>query len=356
MPHRTEFRCSATRPHQLVRRAANANGLCRNRCSRQSLIAVILRLFSAVLLMTLAPLAQAGTSLELLPQVAVDTQGVFLDQLFTQSGGDNKPGIPHVQISPAPAWAENQTLSRKQVAEAVMKFASDLGEATLTGAPEVRITRRSRQLEEKELTKLLLEKLQPASRSERQEELEIRLIQWRPVLVPVEPIDLRIVSQPASGISARFSVRFELRSGEESVGVFTGFVEAHLFREVWVTRSAIKRGTPLDAADLAQERRDVLANLRDPPWSGQEIAPHFQAMYDIPAGAVLPARAVKSRPVIQRGHYAQAVANDGLLTVSTKVEALEDGAPGDTIRARNPRTKKEIRGKVIDEDTIQIVF
>lgn len=299
--------------------------------------------------------ASHARSLELLPQATVDSQGVFLDQLFA-SPDKNAIPVPHALISEAPAWTETRTLTRKQVAEAVMKLAPELAEATLTGAAEVRVSRQARQLEEREVAKLLVEKLRPGAAGDNPGELEIRLIQWKPARVPVEPIDLRILNQPASGMNSRFSIRFEVRSGEESVGIFTAFAEAHLFREVWVARSAIKRGTNLDTADLAKERRDVLASLRDPPWSGQELAPHFHVAYDIAAGAVLPARAVKARPVVQRGQYAQAVAMDGVLTVSTKVEVLEDGAPGQTIRARNPRTKKEIRGRVVDEDTIQIIF
>jgi flagellar basal body P-ring formation protein FlgA len=238
----------------------------------------------------------------------------------------------------------------------MMKLAPSLGSESLTGATEVKIARKSRQLDVNEMGKLLIEKLQANSDPSRTDELELRLMQWRPITVPVEPVEVRILSQPAGGISARFSVRFEVKSGEDNVGIFTAFVEAHLFREVWVARTLIKRGTTLDNADLVRERRDVLANLRDPPWSGQDLAPHFQATYDIAGGAIVPARAIKARAVIQRGHLAQAVAMDGLLTVSTKVEVLEDGAPGQLIRVRNPRTKKELRGKVIDEDKIELIF
>jgi len=37
-----------------------------------------------------------------------------------------------------------------------------------------------------------------------------------------------------------------------------------------------------------------------------------------------------------------------------KVEALEDGAPGQIIRARNTASLRNLTGKVVDEHTIQI--
>jgi flagella basal body P-ring formation protein FlgA len=36
------------------------------------------------------------------------------------------------------------------------------------------------------------------------------------------------------------------------------------------------------------------------------------------------------------------------------VEALENGAPGQTVRVRNLATRKEFRGKVRDEQTILV--
>jgi flagella basal body P-ring formation protein FlgA len=50
----------------------------------------------------------------------------------------------------------------------------------------------------------------------------------------------------------------------------------------------------------------------------------------------------------------RAVVQSGTMSISARVEALEDGAPGDMIRARNPKTRKEFQGRVINEDTIQV--
>ena len=60
-------------------------------------------------------------------------------------------------------------------------------------------------------------------------------------------------------------------------------------------------------------------------------------------GARNPARLV---PVLQ----------DGALSITMKVEVLEDGAPGQIIRARNPISRRDVSGKVLNEQTILITL
>ena len=51
-----------------------------------------------------------------------------------------------------------------------------------------------------------------------------------------------------------------------------------------------------------------------------------------------------------------AVFQDGTLSISLKVEILEDGLLGQTIRVRNPKTKRELYGKVQNEETVLITL
>ena len=51
---------------------------------------------------------------------------------------------------------------------------------------------------------------------------------------------------------------------------------------------------------------------------------------------------------------ADAQVDSGALSISLKVQVLEDGVAGQNIRIRNPRTKRELTGKVNHDHTIQI--
>jgi flagella basal body P-ring formation protein FlgA len=63
---------------------------------------------------------------------------------------------------------------------------------------------------------------------------------------------------------------------------------------------------------------------------------------------------VKARAVVHRGQRADALVQDGAMSIKTKVEILDDGAPGEVVHARNSITRRDLTGKVLDEKTILI--
>ena len=84
--------------------------------------------------------------------------------------------------------------------------------------------------------------------------------------------------------------------------------------------------------------------------------PGLELAENIMPGLPLTSRSVRLRAIVHRGKLADAVINDGTLTLSVKVEVLEDGLPGQTIRVRNLKSKKEFRGKVHNEETIHVTL
>jgi flagella basal body P-ring formation protein FlgA len=77
---------------------------------------------------------------------------------------------------------------------------------------------------------------------------------------------------------------------------------------------------------------------------------------NIAPGLPIPNRAVRPRPAVKRGQMVEGVFEEGSLTISLKVEILEDGLPGQTVRVRNPKTNRELTGKVQNEETIRITL
>jgi flagellar basal body P-ring formation protein FlgA len=82
----------------------------------------------------------------------------------------------------------------------------------------------------------------------------------------------------------------------------------------------------------------------------------FDVAENLSGGQVLTARSLKQRPVIRRGKTLDALIQDGALTIAVKVEALEDGLPGQTVRVRNLKSRREFRGKVQDEQTVAVAL
>lgn len=294
--------------------------------------------------------AVAPRTLALNSLAEVGGDGVFLDQILSVRP---TAALPHLQVAPAPAAGETAALSRAEVTRWMEVHTPDFLSTNWLGVDTVHIKRRSRSLEETELKDLLTTTLQEQCARDRGE-LELRLTRaWNPVLVPDEPLTLKILDLPATAPNAYFVVRFELDCGEERLGTWQMSVSAKLWRDVPVALAPIKRGQILADAPVALERRDVLA-LRDTPGAFEISDASLEFVQNLSAGQPVLARSVRARPVVQRGQLVAALVQEGPLSIVLKVEALEDGLPGELVRIRNPRTRRELKGKVINEDTILI--
>jgi flagella basal body P-ring formation protein FlgA len=291
------------------------------------------------------PLAFAGAA-------EVSSEGVFLDQIL--ASGPVSP-LPRIRVTNAPPAGEVASITRAQLNDWLRDNAPDLASTNWVGIDRVQIRRRMRSLDEIELRDLLTAALQEEVVKSRGE-LELRLTRaWTSIPVPDEPISLRIVDLPATGPSAFFIARFELWCGEERLGNWQVSASAKIWREVPVAEATLRRGQLLATAPIIYERRDILA-LRGEVGSFELDDASLELVENVPAGHPVLARSVRPRPVVLRGQLADAVMLNGGLQISLKVEALQDGLPGQIIRVRNPKTRRELAGKVLNEQTILIAW
>ncbi|MGO9199906.1 MAG: flagellar basal body P-ring formation chaperone FlgA [Limisphaerales bacterium] len=222
-----------------------------------------------------------------------------------------------------------------------------------TNAPASTAPRPPRRLEAEELRDMLTGALnQRVGTDGAQWELQLTR-SWKPVSVPDEPLKVDIMEPALSRMTATCVLRFELRAGRQLIGSWQMPVQARLWRDVLVSRSNLQRGLPLKDAPLTHERLDMLT-LRDPLCDLPANAAAYELAETVPAGSPLLARAIRLRAVVARGQIADAVVRDGVMVISLKVEVLEEGVPGQTVRIRNYQSRRELRGKVEDEHTIAI--
>lgn len=306
----------------------------------------------ALILSLLAFTAQAqgaSASWPLANEAAVDSSGVYLKDVLSPA---LKETLPDVRIADAPAFGRATFITRAQLTDILSRNAPEVV-PVWSGPERVRITRKVRRFDETELKELVTAELQREHVRDRGE-IELRFSRPFPaVTVPDEALTLRVLDIPASGISPNFVVRCELRAGEELAGSWQIPVTARIWREVWVARSACLRGQTLSSADLGQERRDVLA-AKDALAALPTELNNYDIAENLSGGALLTARSIKQRPIVRRGKMLDAQIQSGPLTILVKVEALEDGLPGQTVRVRNIKSRREFRGKVKDEETIAV--
>jgi flagella basal body P-ring formation protein FlgA len=287
----------------------------------------------------------------LMAEAQTDGAGIFLDQIFTPTTANAE--VPHIRLAPAPSPGQTASFSRQQIIELARRRGAELLTTNWSGANQIRVSRRTRQFADSDLIELLTTTLQRDVVKDRGD-LEIHLTRsWTTVAVPDEPLEMRVSGLPANGLSPNMTVLCDLWIGREHVGGYPVSIQASLWRDVPVARSPVSRGTLLRNADLAMERTDVLQH-REAYLNYSNDDGSLEMADNLQPGMMLQNRSVRVRPLIQRGHFVDAVYKDGSLSISLKVETLEDGLPGQMVRVRNPKTNRELYGKVENEQTVLI--
>ena len=291
--------------------------------------------------------ASEAPSLQLLAVAPVSADGVFLPQIFTST----QP-LPLIRLGDAPAFGKNLIFTRAQICDLLAANAPGVG-TNFSGPDAIKIYRRSRTLGESDILGMLTATLQQDYIKDKGQ-LELRLAQpWTPLILPDEPLTLDITELPTSGVTPGFIVRFTLRSGSGTLGNWSANIKASVWREVWVASVQLKRGDAVAADVLSRERRDVLS-LHEPIADFSPGDDSLEFSESVPAGVPLLARMVKARAVVHRGQRAYALVQDGAMSVRTQVDILEDGAPGETVHARNAITHRDLSGTVLNDRTILI--
>ena len=297
-----------------------------------------------------AAMADDAEGWQLLPKAEVDSAGIFLDQIVVPTAA--QAASSHIRLAQAPILGQVASLSRAQIAELARK-SGGLAMTNWTGATYVRVSRRTRQFTDSELTEALTATLQREFVKNRGE-LEVHPARpWTPIPVPDEKLTLKIADMPAAGVSPNFVLTFELWNGRERVGSWELAAQAAIWRDVPVARSPLARGESLKNADVTLERRDILLQ-RDVLLNYPPTDDTLELAENVKPETPLSNHSVRVRPLILRGHVVDGVFQDGALSISLKVETLEDGRLGQTVRVLNPKTKRELYGKVQNDQTILI--
>lgn len=295
--------------------------------------------------------AGEAATYSLVSEAKADSSGIFLRQLLSPASVT----VPQIRLAAPPALGQTTSLSRRQIIDLAKEAVPELETTNWTGPDVVRVTRRTRPMDEAELTTLLRSTLQRDYVGERGD-LEIHVTRpWQTLTVPDEPLTMQITEIPMSGVMPNVIVGFEIWNGTERVGAWHLPLQAHVWHEIPVAHSPLTRGESLQDADIVMERRDVLLQ-HDACVAFPVTDASLELTMGVPVGAPVWNRYVRAKPLVHRGELVEGVFQEGTLTISLKVETLEDGALGQMVRVRNPKTRRELVGKVQNEDLILITL
>ncbi|TVQ98081.1 MAG: flagella basal body P-ring formation protein FlgA [Desulfovibrionales bacterium] len=161
-----------------------------------------------------------------------------------------------------------------------------------------------------------------------------------------DTLELEMATTPQPG---RNSLRFLVRSVDDRV---VRRVTGTVFLDVWQTVPTagrpLNRGTPLALDDVTFQRKN-LAYLRDQVWNG-EGGP-WQIRTPIGMDQVIYISALEPLPAVRRGELIMLVYEGELVRLQIQVQAMADGAIGETIAVRNLQNNNEVLARIRDHET-----
>jgi flagella basal body P-ring formation protein FlgA len=185
-------------------------------------------------------------------------------------------------------------------------------------------------------------------------ELTLELVRpWTPPAQVAVTWELAVLEYPSLP-AASMLVRCRLLADGELAGDHTLLVRASLWRDVWVSRQPLTMGASFDASVLDVRRVDLLRERDALPAAVGDRSYIFSRA--LPAGRTLTWRDLARRPLVRKGELVEVSAADGMLLVTMKALAMENGAQGDVVTVRNPDSRKDFAAQVIDENRVQVRF
>lgn len=185
-------------------------------------------------------------------------------------------------------------------------------------------------------------------------DLQLELVRaWTPPARVAAAWDLSVLEYPAMP-SASMLLRCRVLADGEVAAETTFVVRATLSRDVWVARQPLTVGETFDPSLLETRRVDL---FRERDVLPAAVGDHsFIFARSVATGRLLTWRDVTRRPLVRKGDLVEVSAADGLLLVTMKALAMENGAQGDTVTVRNPESRKDFAATVINENHVQVRF
>lgn len=185
-------------------------------------------------------------------------------------------------------------------------------------------------------------------------ELQLEFIRpWAPPSRVAGEWTITIVEFPQVPSSSML-VRCRVLADSQTAADTTVVLRANHWREAWVTLQPIASGAAFDPTVLEPRRVDLFRDRDAVPVSVGDRT--FVFSRALAAGRLLTWRDIARRPLVKKGQVVEVSAAEGLLQISMKALALENGARGDTVTVRNPESQKNFAATVVDENRVQVRF
>jgi flagella basal body P-ring formation protein FlgA len=185
-------------------------------------------------------------------------------------------------------------------------------------------------------------------------DLDLELVRpWSPPDRLAAHWEVSVLDYPAVA-AASMLLRCRVRADGATVTDTTLVLHAALWRDAWAAREPLAVGAAFDSSVLDTRRVDLFRERDVLPAAVGDRSYAFARA--VPAGRLLTWHDISRRPLVHKGELVEVRATEGLLIVTMKALALENGSQGDTVTVRNPESRRDFPAVVIDENHVQVRF
>jgi flagellar basal body P-ring formation protein FlgA len=133
----------------------------------------------------------------------------------------------------------------------------------------------------------------------------------------------------------------------------SGWVD--IYQQIVCANRDIARGELIGKSDLRFEKKN-LSRLPDGVLNNLDRAAGNIARTHIEKGQYLRTSLIENPPMVRKGEVVKMIAHSGLLTVTTMGISKENGSLGDQITVENEQSNKNVRARVVDKNTVEVLF
>lgn len=169
------------------------------------------------------------------------------------------------------------------------------------------------------------------------------------------PFVINLVQVPSRLSRGNVMLRYQVENEKGVLGEWSMPFRVHLYSEVWFPRGHLRRGDIATPSDFEIRQVDLLAEPDAVPASLESLLRHEYSR-DIKPGQALVWRDLMERAMVRKGDVVEVTAVNGLLAITMRAVARQDGSDGDLIVLRNIDSAKEFSARVIGENRAEILF
>ncbi|WP_243644901.1 flagellar basal body P-ring formation chaperone FlgA [Phorcysia thermohydrogeniphila] len=284
--------------------------------------------------------------------VKVSGEKVFLKDVADIRGAPAEVQLlSDIFITSSPPPCRERTLSKKRVAERIVRFLEENGisfkEIRVTGPSLIRMTRPCVRLDRERVKAAVVEFF-----NKNYPDYVVLSVSAPSVAIPYEHFEERISLDSLGDRYAR--VKYEILVKGVPIRKFWIPVRIDKKVEVVVAARDIPKGKVISPSDLKKEKLPSL-KVRRGALTFESVIGKV-AKRDIRAGEVIKGRDLEPNFVVKKGKPVKLIYESGGIHVELLAVALENGAVGDIIKVKNVSTGKVLVCKVIGENTVKFLL